>query len=584
VRILLAILLSALGALGATTNQIVHRGVTFQFDSSVEFGQYVNGDYYVVGPVTVTNMLPAWSGNDNGWQINAPYYGFQGLDSDVNGYDAALRVAMPFTIATNACIVKAIANTNQTLPAIKTIAILTVVTSAPPAGGSVTFRPPYSGTTNRPHYTVSDLQTNLLPAYLRSGLTNSPTLAETVDDYDNGVLFEFHTYDARRFRPLDTLADYQPENGPLYSDGILNLFLDDTWAQKSNAVVLVCQAALDRAFVVHQGYQQPGTGHNPMHRTIAAFGATMFNITPILSYLGTNDGFHEDEFLYRSTSNNVVLWGQTASTESQYWGWITSRSGSRSYKDPYQLIDGGNYLFGAGEYQIITAQSLKGAALICRLMPSLQACFPTNRWANLNEFAERWVNYGGRMSPDDAAPYDGVAANYGVTFGPDGSGGYIKGAGRNPSGGYTPDGGQYRSLFVANMWQVYASTPVVPQLSTVAVSANGTTWTINYSEAVTIGAGGSGGNAASLSLGSVTLTYVSGSGTSAITFTGSRTVYAGETGTLNYSQPGDGWQDADGDDVVTVTGVPVTNNSTQTAPTTATARGLLKYRGLKVQP
>jgi len=404
VKIILAILLSALGALGATTNQIVHRGVTFQFDSAVDYGQFVSGDYYVVGPVTITNMLPAWDGtSDNGWQINVPFSGSQGLDADVNGYDEALRVAMPFTLSTNSCVVKVIARTNQTLSAIKMAVVLTVLTSAPPAGGSVTFRPPYAGTTNRPLYTISDLQTNLLPAYLRSGLTNYPSLATTASNFSRGLILDFHSYDARRFRPSDVMADYNPENGPLYMDGMLNLFLDDTWEQKSNAVCQYSQMALDRAFLVHQGYQDSGTGHNPGHRILAAFGATIFNITAIKSYLATNEGFQEDNFLYRSASNNVVLWGQTSGTELQYWGWMVISAGSRSYPDPYQYIDGGNYAFGAGEYQLITSQFLKGIVLAARLMPTLQSCFKPVRWTNINEYAERWVNYGGRMTPDPVA-------------------------------------------------------------------------------------------------------------------------------------------------------------------------------------
>jgi len=89
--------------------------------------------------------------------------------------------------------VKVIARTNQTLSAIKMAVVLTVLTSAPPAGGSVTFRPPYAGTTNRPLYTISDLQTNLLPAYLRSGLTNYPSLATTASNFSRGLILDFHS-------------------------------------------------------------------------------------------------------------------------------------------------------------------------------------------------------------------------------------------------------------------------------------------------------------------------------------------------------------------------------------------------------
>lgn len=87
----------------------------------------------------------------------------------------------------------------------------------------------------------------------------------------------------------------------------------------------------------------------------------------------------------------------------------------------------------------------------------------------------------------------------------------------------------------------------------------------------------------SMSGGSVTLAYASGSGSSTVTFTGSRTVYSGETGTLDYTQPGNGIEDATGNDLATIAGKSVINNSTQTAPTGNIAKAFQFPRGLKVE-
>jgi hypothetical protein len=105
------------------------------------------------------------------------------------------------------------------------------------------------------------------------------------------------------------------------------------------------------------------------------------------------------------------------------------------------------------------------------------------------------------------------------------------------------------------------------------VASNGTSVTLVFSTAVSAGAGGAGGFA--LATPTSSLTYSSGSGTSSIVFTSATTIVQGETPTLNYTQPGNGWEDGSGNDVASCTGcVAVTNNSTQTGADSCTS-GLL---------
>jgi hypothetical protein len=60
-------------------------GITWTFDKPVPVGRFVNGDYYVVGPVTVVSITPApvW-GEDarDGSVLNQPpNAGYSGFDS-----------------------------------------------------------------------------------------------------------------------------------------------------------------------------------------------------------------------------------------------------------------------------------------------------------------------------------------------------------------------------------------------------------------------------------------------------------------------------------------------------------------------
>lgn len=101
-----------------------------------------------------------------------------------------------------------------------------------------------------------------------------------------------------------------------------------------------------------------------------------------------------------------------------------------------------------------------------------------------------------------------------------------------------------------------------PTVSSRTIPAAGTTIVIVHSEVVSIGAGGNGGLTLSASGGAVTATYSSGAGTATLTWTLSRTVNSGETVTASYTQPGDGIEDASGNDLASFSGQSVTNNST----------------------
>ena len=115
-------------------------------------------------------------------------------------------------------------------------------------------------------------------------------------------------------------------------------------------------------------------------------------------------------------------------------------------------------------------------------------------------------------------------------------------------------------------WTVTVNGSATPNLSSATIGSDGTTWTLVFSEAVTIGSGGSGGFSVTMTnAGAITFTYSSGDGTSTLVYTGDVTVQSGDTVSsgLDYTQPGDGIEDADGNDLATFTGASVSNNSTQ---------------------
>lgn len=112
-----------------------------------------------------------------------------------------------------------------------------------------------------------------------------------------------------------------------------------------------------------------------------------------------------------------------------------------------------------------------------------------------------------------------------------------------------------------------------PVQQTATIAANGLSLAITYSAPVEFGAGGNGGHVLSMSGGASALSAPTGSGTNTLTYALARTVIAGETGTLAYTQPTDGVQGvpAPKPDVASFSGRTVTNGSTQVAPTQVSA-------------
>jgi hypothetical protein len=100
-----------------------------------------------------------------------------------------------------------------------------------------------------------------------------------------------------------------------------------------------------------------------------------------------------------------------------------------------------------------------------------------------------------------------------------------------------------------------------PTVTSVTIPTTGGTVNIAMSEAIVFGAG-VGEFTLTMSGGPVTLVTKSGVGTAMLTYTLSRPIAVGETGTASYTQPGDGIQDPAGNDLATVSGMAVINNST----------------------
>ncbi|HUC20452.1 MAG TPA: hypothetical protein VMR98_03090, partial [Candidatus Polarisedimenticolaceae bacterium] len=96
----------------ATCSSVSQYGITWTFDKTYPCGQFVNGDWWVAlnagdTGVKINTITPAYSGGQNGWEVNPVYSGSQGFDQDIGGFSASLVPALPYLAQPNKSIVKA---------------------------------------------------------------------------------------------------------------------------------------------------------------------------------------------------------------------------------------------------------------------------------------------------------------------------------------------------------------------------------------------------------------------------------------------------------------------------------------------
>lgn len=188
--------------------EVSQYGITWTFSEPREIGQFVSGDWWVVGPVTVVSVSPEPGPSQSDAKASAKSIygatalvddrrmrngtmfapraevslGKQGFDSRSKSYDASLTVDYPVTIRPGDMLLSSVSSerydrngklaTPEVLGqegifyakptgqlALESAAILTCVSVAPPADA---FRPSYAGA-DMPLYRASQIQWDKLP-------------------------------------------------------------------------------------------------------------------------------------------------------------------------------------------------------------------------------------------------------------------------------------------------------------------------------------------------------------------------------------------------------------------------------------
>ena len=247
---------------------VTHFGITWKFSEKVPVGNFVNGDYYVVGPVTIVEIIPAPTPERNGSVLNLPIDpGKSPFDSRTKEgrFDARLRANLPISMKPGDILISSISvDEVGVLPAplrpqdkshspVRSVSILTCLKEPVPPDA---FRPSYCDYKEQKIYLARNLRRNLLPSLSREGIRFELEIGKvSLEDFSNR--FSRPWLDVCFFG-FDAAIEYQPHYGREVGRAVgiagLLLMLDYSLEEKEKLLIGLVQYGIDLWGIVRAGY------------------------------------------------------------------------------------------------------------------------------------------------------------------------------------------------------------------------------------------------------------------------------------------------------------------------------------------
>jgi hypothetical protein len=236
---------------GADRSDVTQYGITWSFDKPAAVGQFVNGDWWVIGPVTVKSVTPAPAPGRNGSVVNPKAGDTHGYDERIPNYDAKLATTFPLelkpgqSLVSTASVEKVGDKTPDTVPnqycrgPLRTAVVLTCL-NEPPAAAS--FRPPYVGDA-KPLFTTKQLRRDLLPQ-LKPPCT-PPDRAAFERVLQRVWLDHKREWTGRNMHPLENMPDYGRELTTITSQVALLLLVADPDRKNETLLIRFVQLGID---------------------------------------------------------------------------------------------------------------------------------------------------------------------------------------------------------------------------------------------------------------------------------------------------------------------------------------------------
>jgi hypothetical protein len=239
-------------------------GITWRFSQPMPVGRFINGDYYVVGAVTIVNInpLPTVSNGRHGSVLNMPVNNnsVSPFDSRVssNRYAPQLRVYPPFTMQPGDALISSMSvnqigdfppwlREGQETPVspVRSVSVLTCLAGAVSPDA---FRPSYADRTQRVYY-GNTLRRDLLPRL--------PKVPHMADISSIAAHFRRPWLDVCFFG-FDAAVEYQATYGREVGRSVgmasLLLMLNLSAAEKEELLVNLVQYGIDLWGICRSGY------------------------------------------------------------------------------------------------------------------------------------------------------------------------------------------------------------------------------------------------------------------------------------------------------------------------------------------
>ena len=391
-------------------------GITWTFDKPARVGQFVNGDYYVVGPVTVKTINPAPVGEGEGFHnrsmVNPPMQATMGYDGrDKAYYDPKLTARLPIALTPGDSLVSTIGyedrkgrphvltghNHGETSGSwIQTAAVLSCLAEPVPPD---TFRPSYSGRQAK-LYRFGDLHLDLLPAVKPA--KGAPELAFYERVFQRPWIDHVYNWGSRSVHPTENLPDYGRDIARAVGEASLLVMCDYPIAQKKKALVGLMQYGIDLWGIVQNGGKgwvaQGGFGNG--RKWPIVFAGILFQDEAMQHVKAEFDEDDHTAFGRCWTGANVVFTGQ--------YPHIGDKQPDRGAYEhlPPDKWPGKDKTMSEGYRRCCTSLSYVGEALAARMMHAEKA------WNHDAFFVyeDRW------MTEDDTEHLKAIKAALGVDF------------------------------------------------------------------------------------------------------------------------------------------------------------------------
>ena len=368
--------------------QISQYGFTWTFSEPATAGQYVTGDWWVIGPVTVTSVSPAPAGGLNGSVVNPKAGAKQGYDSRGPDYDASMLAQYPLALAPGQSLVSveslpspgavppdSISHKGHPEDVLRAAAVLTCVAKAPPADA---FRPAYVGDWKET-YEVSQLRRNLLPGLDPAG--KLPDLAELNHTFERIWLDHKTDFTSGYFHPMANMPEYGRDITNAVSEAALMVLLKNP---DETLLLRLIQKGIDNYGVTlsNNHIWTANGGHDSGRKWPILFAGIMLGNDKMMHVSAT---FAEDEQTY---------YGKRFGSDTQSALWTISPGAineKHEETDPATWATTGrgiNNGLRAENYRKLNGPTWMGEALAARIMGA------TDLWNHpaFFDYEDRWVN------------------------------------------------------------------------------------------------------------------------------------------------------------------------------------------------